>query len=130
VIEPVYLTFEQVMAGARVVVGNDVKVRDAGLLDSALHRPTTVAFGVNAYPTLHEKAAALLHSMVMNHPFVDGNKRMGWAATAAFYRLNGWRYRGRHLDDTAFDLVMDVAKGLAEVAQIAGRLEGLFVDRR
>jgi death on curing protein len=121
-----YLTLDQVIAGARHILGDDAKLRDPGLLDSALHRPSTVAFGVEAYPTFHGKAAALLHSMVMNHPYLDGNKRMGWAVTEAFYRLNGWRYRGPRHDDEAFALVMDVAQGLGEVDAIADRLARLF----
>lgn len=122
-----YLTFDQVVAGARHILGDEAKLRDPGLLDSALHRPSTVAFGVEVYHTPHGKAAALLHSMVMNHPYIDGNKRMGWAATEAFYRLNGWRYAGPRHDDEAFELVMDVAKGLAEVEVIADRLALIFV---
>lgn len=124
--EVTYLTFDQVVAGARHILGDDAKLRDPGLLDSALHRPSTVAFGVEAYPTLHGKAAALLHSMVMNHPYVDGNKRMGWAVAEAFYRLNGWQYAGSEHDDEAFELVMDVASGLGDVTEISKRLAALF----
>ena len=63
-------------------------VRDLGLLESAAHRPTTALWGRDAYPTLDEKAAALLQSLVGNHALVDGNKRLGWLATVVFYALN------------------------------------------
>ena len=61
-------------------------VRDAGLLESAVHRPTTTLWGREAYPTLDEKAAALLHSLVANHALVDGNKRLGWLRSSCSTR--------------------------------------------
>jgi death-on-curing protein len=59
---------------------------DLGLLDSALHRPRT-----GYYRDVAEMAAALFESLLMNHPFVDGNKRVAFFATDVFLRLNGWR---------------------------------------
>jgi hypothetical protein len=53
-------------------------VRDIGLLDAAAHRPRATAFGQEAYPTLHLKAAALLDAVVRNHALVDGDTRLGW----------------------------------------------------
>jgi death-on-curing protein len=61
-------------------------LRDAGALESALHRPQT-----GYYDTLIHEAAALLESLVQNHPFVDGNKRVAFAVTDVFLRLNGYR---------------------------------------
>ena len=122
----VYVTFEQAIAGARHILGPARQLRDPGLLESALYRPATFVFGVEAYPAVPEKAAALLHSVVTNHPWIDGNKRMGWAITEVFLRLNGWRYLGPAHDDAAFDLVMDVASGLGELPDIVKRLERLF----
>ncbi len=52
-------------------------VRDVGLLDAAAYRPQATAYGEEAYPTLHHKAAALLDAIVRNHALVDGNKRLG-----------------------------------------------------
>src|SRR5215210_4058953 len=63
-------------------------VRDIGLLDTAAHRPRATAFGQDAYPTLHQKAAALLDAVLRNHALVDGNKRLGWSARVAFHDLN------------------------------------------
>jgi death on curing protein len=95
-------------------------VRDIGLLDAALARPRSSAFGTDAYPTLKLKAAALLHSLVRNHALVDGNKRLGWLATTVFLDLNG---ESVTLDDEeAFRLVMAAATGEADVEDIARRL--------
>ncbi|MGK5112030.1 type II toxin-antitoxin system death-on-curing family toxin [Geodermatophilus sp. CPCC 205506] len=95
-------------------------VRDVGLLDSAAARPRSHVFGEEAYPTLPLKAAALLHSLARNHPLVDGNKRLGWLATVVFLDLNA--SEPDVSDDAAFQLVMDVAAGAADVEEIADRL--------
>jgi death-on-curing protein len=65
-------------------------VKDAGLLDSALARPQTSVFGEDAYPTLEVKAAAMTHSVIKNHPMVDGNKRNSWFLLNAFLYINGY----------------------------------------
>lgn len=66
--------------------GGPEGVRDLGLLESALHRP-----GTGYYKDLAEMAAALFESLIMNHPFVDGNKRIAFFATDVFLRLNGYK---------------------------------------
>ncbi len=63
-------------------------MRDLGLLDSAVHRTRASVMGQDAYPDLITKAAALLHSLARNHPFVDGNKRLAWLATYVFCAKN------------------------------------------
>ncbi|NEM05477.1 type II toxin-antitoxin system death-on-curing family toxin [Geodermatophilus normandii] len=99
----------------------DFEVRDLGLLESAAARPRATAFGEDAYPSIHDKAAALLHSIARNHPLVDGNKRLSLAATIAFYGLNGMRLTLSN--DEAYELVMAIASGqLDDVAPIAARL--------
>lgn len=95
-------------------------VRDLGLLDAAVARPRSSAFGEDAYPTVSLKAAALLHSLARNHALVDGNKRIAWLAAVVFLDLNG--AAPDVTDDAAFDLVIDVAEGVAEVPEIADRL--------
>ncbi len=95
-------------------------VRDPGLLDSAAHRPRTTVFGEEAYPTLDEKAAVLLESIVRNHPLVDGNKRLGWLATVLLYRLNGVRLDAP--EDPAYDLVIGIAEGRIDYHASAARL--------
>ena len=66
--------------------GGGSGLRDAGALESALHRPQT-----GYYDTLIHEAAALLEGLVQNHPFVDGNKRVAFAVTDVFLRINGYR---------------------------------------
>lgn len=95
-------------------------VQDLGLLDAAVGRPRASAFGVDAYPDLATKAAALLHSLARNHPLVDGNKRLGMLATWVFIDLNGHRPELSH--DEAFELVMAVARGDLDVPGIARSL--------
>ncbi|MEU5782596.1 type II toxin-antitoxin system death-on-curing family toxin [Micromonospora lupini] len=107
-----------------------VGVRDAGLVESAVARPKTSVFGEDAYPDLWTKAAALLHSLVNNHPFVDGNKRIGWIVTIAFL-LQNRALTIAQLDETdqdiAYDLVISVTESrLTEVADIAAALRKLF----
>ncbi len=101
----------------------DVQVRDAGLLESAAARPWSTAFGEDVYPSIHGKAAALLHSVARNHALVDGNKRLALAATIAFYGLNGFRLT--LTNDEAYELVIAVSSGeLDDVESITSRLEG------
>lgn len=97
-------------------------IRDMGLLESAAHRPGASVFGRDAYPTIHLKAAALLESLVRNHPLVDGNKRLGWLATSVFYRCNHLWLRAP--EDDAYDLVIATATGELELDQIAAALAG------
>lgn len=66
-------------------------IRDLGLAESALAQPQMSFGGAELYPTLAEKAAALCFSLVMNHPFIDGNKRIGHAAMETFLVLNGYQ---------------------------------------
>lgn len=63
-------------------------VGDYGLLDSAVGRPQSTVFGDDAYPSIWDKAAALLHSLAANQQFVDGNKRVAWIAARTFLLLN------------------------------------------
>ncbi|MEL7157743.1 MAG: Fic family protein, partial [Actinomycetota bacterium] len=84
-----YLDLEDLIELARRLLGDPPPIRDLGLLGSAVARPKTTAFGEDAYPDVWSKAAALLQSVVNNHPLIDGNKRLGWMATAVFLELNG-----------------------------------------
>ena len=116
-----YLTFIALMQVARRACGDEVLVRDAGLLESALARPRAGIYGQDAYPTVYGKAGALLHSLVTNRGLVDGNKRLGWQATVVFLWINGHDVQAP--EDDAFDLVMAVASGeIADVEKIAGLL--------
>jgi death-on-curing protein len=116
-----YLDLDDLLAAADAAVGSRADVRDVGLLQAAVARPQATAFGEEAYPTLNEKAAALLQSIVAGHPLVDGNKRLGWIAIRLFYRLNDADVRP--MPDEAFDLVVSVASGdRRDVTEIAGTL--------
>jgi death-on-curing protein len=117
----IFLDLDDLLHVARRTLG-DVEIRDAGLLESAAARPRSTAFGEDAYPSIHLKAASLLHSIARNHPLADGNKRLALAATIAFYGLNGLRLTLSN--DEAYELVMAVAAGeLDDVDSIARRLE-------
>lgn len=88
-------------------------VRDAGLLSSALARPAASMFGTDAYATFDRKAAALLESLVKNHPLFDGNKRTGWTLMVLFLWING--YEHAFTTDEGFDLVIGVAEGAIDL---------------
>ena len=124
----IHLDLEDLLHIAERTLG-EVLVRDVGLLESALARPQASAFGEDAYPSLHAKAAALLHSIARNHALVDGNKRLGLAAVIAFYGLNGVLLT--LTNDEAYELVIAVAAGeLDEIETIAAQLSKKTVKRR
>ena len=118
-IEFEYLEIEDIVEMIRTLgVG---PIRDIGLLDSAVNRPRSSAFGEDAYETLGLKAAALLHSMTKNHALVDGNKRLAWLSTVVFCDLNGFSPDLK--DDDAYQLVWDIASAAEEdITAIADRL--------
>lgn len=115
-----YLTLEDILGLVRRL--NAGPVRDVGLLDAAVVRPRSSAFGDDAYPTVQLKAAALLHSIVSNHALVDGNKRLGWLATTVLLDMNGETVDLD--DDDAFQLVLAVAERRLDAEGIALRLAG------
>lgn len=123
-----YLDLDDLLVIGRDAVGGEVVVRDYGLLESALARPQTTVFGADAYPDLHTKAAALLHSLARNHALVDGNKRLAWLATYVFLDINGHRVTATN--DEVIEFVLAVAAGeLDDVAAIAVRLRPWAPDR-
>lgn len=114
-----YLTAEDV-AKINQLILNIEPICDFGLLEGSVLRPQTSVAGHDAYPDIHTKAAALFHSLVRNHPFIDGNKRTDVTATIVFYGLNGWWINTDDGDLVA--LALDVAEGQIGVEQIAKRL--------
>jgi death-on-curing protein len=113
-----YLDLEDLLHLVRLLgVG---PVRDIGLLDSAVARPRSSAFGEDAYSSVSLKAAALLHSITNNHALVDGNKRLAWLATTVFLDLNG--LAPDLSDDEAFALVWEIASTALDVDAIAFKL--------
>lgn len=119
-----FLDLDDVLELARRLLGDPPPVRDVGLLGSAVARPQTSAGGEDAYPTIWLKAAALLQSIVSNHALVDGNKRLGWLATAVFLEINGASL-ARADNDRVHDLVLAVASRSSSVDEIASLLERL-----
>ncbi|MGW9304074.1 type II toxin-antitoxin system death-on-curing family toxin [Streptomyces cyaneofuscatus] len=124
----VYLNSEDVLVIAGYACDDmQIVVRDAGLLESAVHRPSAAMFGEEAYPDLIDKAAALLQSLAVNHPFFDGNKRTAWLSCVTFLAMNGVDLRPDI--DAAERLVIDVATGETdEIKVISQGLRDLVVD--
>jgi death on curing protein len=115
-----YPTLDEVLALHAALIarhGGAQGMRDMGLVESALARPRS-----GYYESLSEQAAALLQSFAMNHAFIDGNKRVAWASSMVFLRMNGYRVRIA-ADDAERFLIDQVIAGRAEVAPIARWLE-------
>lgn len=124
-LEVEYLDLEDVVGLASRLLGDPPPVRDIGLLGSAVARPQTTVYGDDAYPDLWTKAAALLDSIVNNHPLVDGNKRLGWLATAVFLEINGITISTAR-NDAVYDLVIHVATVRSDVEEISSMLAALL----
>ena len=122
-----YLDLDDVLRLAERLLGTTLAVRDVGLLGSAVARPQTTIGGIDAYPDVWVKAAALLQSIVNNHALVDGNKRLGWLATAVFLELNDVPATVASNDDV-FELVMEIASGHVELAAIEACLRRIIVQ--
>ncbi|MCS7459206.1 type II toxin-antitoxin system death-on-curing family toxin [Paenibacillus doosanensis] len=117
-----FLTKEEVISAHYFMMKkmNDAEqagVKDHGLLESAVHRPQQSVFGEDAYPTLFDKAAALLESLVKNHCFHNGNKRTAYLVTKSFMILNGYHLRMER--EYAVEFIVDIAKGLHSLETIA-----------
>jgi len=119
-----YLDVEDLVRLATLLLGDPPPIRDMGLLGSAAARPQTTVFGEDAYPDLWTKAAALLQSVVKNHRLVDGNKRLGWLATAVFLELNDMTVVQATNDDV-YSFVVAVAAGKDTIEVVAKRLRSV-----
>jgi death-on-curing protein len=124
----IYLRYDDLLTIATRVIGSQPLIRDAGLLESAAFRPQATVFGADAYPAVHDKAAALMESLARNHPLVDGNKRLALASAIVFLGMNGLRLIATN--DEAYDFTIHVATGgFPNVAAIAERLRELTRPR-
>lgn len=103
----------QLMAEA---TGGSIGLRDEGLLDSALESAFATFDGVELYPTKEEKAAKLAFSLVSNHAFVDGNKRIGVYVMLSFLEINGIRIDAS--DDDVVHLGLGIADGTMKYEEI------------
>lgn len=119
-----FLDIDDLIELARRLLGDPPPIRDVGLLGSAAARPRTTAFGEDAYPDVWTKAAALFQSILKNHPLVDGNKRLGWLATAVFLELNDASVSSAK-DDDVYDLVVRVAATDVTIDELAHSLHQL-----
>ena len=108
--------------------GESAGVRDQGLLESAVYRPQASFGGEDLYPNLFSKAAALGHSIIKNHPFVDGNKRTGFEAMRLTLRLNGYDIRASV--NAKFNFVLAIAEGEVKEQAIADWLKDHSRRRR
>lgn len=107
------LLLHQVMAEA---TGGDVGVRDDALLESAIENIYATFEGVELYPSKEEKAARLGYSLISNHAFVDGNKRIGMYIMISFLELNGIKFDANN--DDVVNLGLSVASGNANYDDI------------
>ncbi len=105
-----YLSLAEVLKLHGLIIaksGGSDGLRDLGILESALGQPRQTFGGEDLYPSITSKAAALGFSLIMNHPFIDGNKRVGHAATEAVLMLNG------------FELAAEIDDAEAEILAVA-----------
>ncbi len=115
-----YLSLEQILAIHEALIkryGGSHGIRDRGLLESAVFRPQTTVFGEEAYLTLFEKCAVMGYSIIQNHPFLDGNKRVGFAAMHLMLLING--YDLASTTEEEIGMTEDVALGKMHEAEIA-----------
>ncbi|MBI3378122.1 MAG: type II toxin-antitoxin system death-on-curing family toxin [Nitrospirae bacterium] len=115
-----YLTAEQVLfIHSRLIdeTGGSHGIRDLGLLQSAVARPMATFGGEDLYPNIFQKAAALMESLVKNHPFIDGNKRTAISSTGLFLRINGFNLETSQKE--LEDFTLNMATGKASVTDTA-----------
>jgi death-on-curing protein len=116
-----YLTVEEVLLIHEMAVlryGGSPEATNLGRLEASVAAPMQTMFGEDLYPDLWSKAATLLFSLIENHPFTDGNKRTGLAATLEFLERNGYTLAMSD-NDELYSFVMDIATGNLERKAIA-----------
>ncbi len=126
-----YLTLAEVLDLHRLVIaqtGGAEAVLDLRALESAVAQPRASFEGCDLHPALADKAAALGYSLISNHPFLDGNKRVGHAAIETFLMLNGHEIRASV--DESEQLILDVASGRVTREQLAAWLKQRLIKVR
>ena len=101
--------------------GGSQGVRDLGLIESAVERPKATFDGEDLYPDVFLKAAALMHSLLKNHAFVDGNKRTAYSSCGVFLKLNGYELLNMH--KASLEFAMNVENNSLELEEIASWLK-------
>ncbi|MFD3260769.1 type II toxin-antitoxin system death-on-curing family toxin [Paenibacillus lentus] len=123
---PRYLTVQEVIAINMAMIqkyspGEKIGVKTSNLLESAVLRPMSSAFGEDAYPSIWDKAAALFESLGQNHPFHNANKRTAFTALLIFLRYNGYHFK---MDQKAAeDLTVDMVNHKYSFEQIAAIIQ-------
>jgi death-on-curing protein len=111
-----YLTLEEVIEIGEALIP-DFRIRDIGLLESAVHRPSTTIYGEEAYKTIEEKISAMMHSIASNHALIDGNKRLTWSCGRLFAILNDLDF---HVGvDEAERVIVAIASGKLDAHSLA-----------
>ncbi len=126
----IFLTLDEILGIHHEEVekfGGSHGLRDTNLLDSALQRPQSSFMEEDLYPTIFDKAAALMHSILLNHPFIDANKRTATVSTAYFLYLNGYNLEAKQKELVQFALKVGSKK--MDLEQIAQWLEKHSVKR-
>lgn len=119
-VDTYYLTLEQIL-----VIHQDQILRYGGLeglkslelLESAVFRPQSIFGGKELYPTIFDKAAALVHSLLLNHPFIEGNKRTGIVAMIIFLDINGVYIKAKNKE--IIDLALKIEKKKMNIEKIS-----------
>lgn len=126
-----YLTLGEVVALHRAILaatGGAEGIRDLGGLESALAQPKATFDGSDLYPSVVDKASALAFGLAMNHPFLDGNKRIAHAAMAVFLDLNGFALEATV--DEQERLMLDLAAGQMSRSDLTTWLQGHVSARK
>ena len=115
-----YLTIEQALFIHKRIIdetGGARGVRDIGALQASISHPQAIFDKLPLSPDIFSNAAALLHGIILNHPFVDGNKRTGLTVAALFLQINGKKLAASHEELELF--ILDIAVGRYDVGEIA-----------
>ena len=115
--EEVFLIHDEVVK----LHGGANGIRDIGGLESAIARPYQTFAEEDLYPTCFEKAAAIAESIIMNHPFIDGNKRTGYVLMELLLRIEGTRISAT--DDSLYAFVINISTGELKFEQIVDWLK-------
>ena len=125
-----YLTLEEIISLHVAIIsrsGGILGIRDRGVLESAVAQPKMTFDGKDLYPAIVDKAAALGHVLISNHPFLDGNKRTGQAAMEVFLVLNGYEIKATV--DEQEELILTIATGSMSKGNLAEWLAARIVER-
>lgn len=123
-----YISTHQALAvHSHLAPNQHLKPGGEHLLASALARPATSYADTELYPSIFEKAAALLEALTQNHPFTDGNKRTAYTCTYLFLKLNGWTFHSGLTNQQQADFVIEVASHSLTFEEITARIEAWSV---